>query len=103
MKGDWDKAIADYDEVTRLSSHPPAWFNRGNAWANKGDWDKAIADYTKAIQLDPNYKLAYYNRGNGLLRQGAAREGPGRLHRGPPPGRRLCPRPTLAAATPTLP
>jgi tetratricopeptide (TPR) repeat protein len=30
---------------------------------NKGDYDRAIADYNQAIRLDPDYALAYYNRG----------------------------------------
>ena len=39
-------------------------FERGWSHAEKGDHDQAIADYTEAIRLDPNYGLAYYNRGN---------------------------------------
>jgi tetratricopeptide (TPR) repeat protein len=30
----------------------------------KGDFDRAIADYTKAIDIDPNYAHAHYNRGD---------------------------------------
>ena len=32
--------------------------------------DKAIADYTKAIEIDPNYGLAFYNRANALGEKG---------------------------------
>ena len=31
---------------------------------NLADYKGAIADYTKAIELDPDYASAYYNRGN---------------------------------------
>ena len=30
----------------------------------QGDLDRAIADYTQAIQLNPKYAPAYYNRGS---------------------------------------
>ena len=33
-------------------------------------YDQAIADYTQAIRLNPNYALAYYNRGNVYYRKG---------------------------------
>src|SRR5258707_1124819 len=65
VKGDYDRAIADYDEAIRL--HPryaPAFNNRGNVWYRKGDKDRAIADYDEAIRLDPKYAPAYTNRGN---------------------------------------
>lgn len=29
----------------------------------KGDYQGAVADYNRAIQIDPNYAFAYYNRG----------------------------------------
>ena len=33
------------------------------AKANLKEYSEAIADYDKAIELDPNFALAYYNRG----------------------------------------
>jgi tetratricopeptide (TPR) repeat protein len=39
-------------------------FNQGVANYNSGDYEQAIADYSKAIEFDPNYALAYYNRGH---------------------------------------
>ena len=37
---------------------------------NKGDYDAAIADYSRAIEIDPNYAFAYYNRGLAYRRIG---------------------------------
>lgn len=39
------------------------WFEQGFKRA-KIDYDSKIADYTEAIRLNPQYALAYYNRGN---------------------------------------
>src|SRR5437879_3312186 len=41
-----------------------AYNNRGIAYRIKDEDDRAIADYTKAIEIDPKYADAYYNRGN---------------------------------------
>ena len=72
-KGDYDRAIADYDEAVKLDHNlATAYYNRGNAYAEKGDNDHAIADYTEAIRLDPNYGYAYMDRGNVLDDSGQA-------------------------------
>ena len=64
QKGDYDRAIADYDEAIRLNpKFGLALVNRGWSLERKGDYDRAIADYDEAIRLDPNYSLAYNNRG----------------------------------------
>jgi tetratricopeptide (TPR) repeat protein len=64
-KGDYDRAIVDYDEAIRLDpNNARAYSNRGNAYADKGDYDRAIADYDEAIRLDPKFARAYSNRGN---------------------------------------
>ena len=39
------------------------YFNSGYDKAEAKDYYGAISDYTKAIELDPNYANAYYNRG----------------------------------------
>ena len=45
-KGEYDRAIQDYDEALRLDpSQAVAYNNRGNAYIDKGDFDRAIADY----------------------------------------------------------
>ena len=42
----------------------PTSFNSGNAKSELGDYRGAIQDYNKAIELNPKYANAYYNRGN---------------------------------------
>lgn len=62
-KGEFDRAIADYDAAIKLQPRSAdTFFNRGNAWANKGDPDRAIADYDAAIKLDPKESAAYGGR-----------------------------------------
>jgi tetratricopeptide (TPR) repeat protein len=64
-KGEYDKAIKDYDECIRLDpKYADAYNNRANAYLNKEDYDRAIHDYDEAIRLDPKNAVAYYNRGN---------------------------------------
>jgi len=64
-KGQWDKAIADFDGAIRLK--PDFVFalnNRGNAYYDKGQFDRAIEDYDEAIRLNPDFSEAFSNRGN---------------------------------------
>ena len=64
-KGDYDRAIADYDKAIQLNlQYTGAYNNRGSAHADKGDYDRALADYSEAIKLDPQHVGAYYNLGN---------------------------------------
>jgi Flp pilus assembly protein TadD len=52
VKGDQDKAIADYNEAIRLKpENARAYFNRGIAYQAKGDLDKAEQDFAKAKAL----------------------------------------------------
>src|SRR5208283_2227106 len=43
---------------------------RGSAKGIKGDWDGAIADYTKAIDLKPDFAIAYCSRGSAEAMKG---------------------------------
>ena len=47
-----------------------SFYQRENSHDNKDDYDAAIADYTRAIEIDPNFALAYNNRGNAYRRIG---------------------------------
>jgi predicted Zn-dependent protease len=64
-KGDYERAIADYNEATRLNpQYAHALNNRGNAWEAKGEYERAIADYNEAIRLNPQYAGAFSHRGD---------------------------------------
>ena len=70
-KRDYDRAIADYNEVIHLDPiYAKAYCDRGNAWRNKGDLDRAIADYNEAIRLDPKDAAYYNHRGNAWRNKG---------------------------------
>ena len=70
-KGQWDRAIADYDEAIRLKpDFVFAFHNRGNAYYYKGQLDRAIADFSEAIRLKPGLAEAFGNRGNVYRKKG---------------------------------
>src|SRR6266481_6499268 len=55
LKGDYDRAIADYAQAIKLNGKLAAAFvNRGVAHDKKGDFDHAIQDYDQAIKLKPS-------------------------------------------------
>jgi len=71
-KKEKEKAIADFDNAekkyTKAIKNKPknaelyVW--RGVVRYVKKDYNKAIKDYDKAISINLNYELAFYNRGN---------------------------------------
>jgi tetratricopeptide (TPR) repeat protein len=64
MKGDLDKAIADYTEAIRLNPRLAAAYNeRGLSYGEMQQDDRALADCSEAIRLDPNMAGAYVGRG----------------------------------------
>ena len=68
--GDYDRAIADYNEAIRIKPQANFLTNRGDAYNEKGDFDRAIADYDRALALNPGFYLAYNNRGAAFRRKG---------------------------------
>jgi len=68
LKGDLDKAIADYDEALRVQPQNPSWINnRANLFNKKRDYDRALKDYDEALRLNPNSAIITQNRGNAWL------------------------------------
>ena len=45
-------------------------YNRGCALLVKGMYDKAIDEFDEAVQKDPTFSKAYYNRGVGFFKKG---------------------------------
>ena len=75
-KGEFDRAVEDYDRAIGLNStFSQAFLNRGFAHAARETFDRAIVDYDQAIQLNPNVAIAFYNRGVARARKGAVMAG----------------------------
>jgi tetratricopeptide (TPR) repeat protein len=63
VKGDYDRAISDYDQSIKLNAnHARVFNNRGVAYQKKGEYDRAIKDFDEAIRLNPNNANAFANR-----------------------------------------
>jgi tetratricopeptide (TPR) repeat protein len=61
--GNFDRAIADYDQAIRLApTMATAFDNRGRAYFEKKQFERAIVDYDEAIRLNPNSPRALHNR-----------------------------------------
>ena len=70
-KGDYDRAIQDFNEAIRLNPNfERAYYDRGNAYIDKDDYDRAIQEYDEAIRLNPKDANAYNNRGVAYERKG---------------------------------
>jgi tetratricopeptide (TPR) repeat protein len=62
---DWDRAAADYTEAVRLSptlGNGLAHNNLGSALMAQGKLDVAIQNFSRAIELNPNNAVSYFNR-----------------------------------------
>jgi tetratricopeptide (TPR) repeat protein len=61
-RGEYDRAIADYEQALKLKPSAEGYFNRGNAHLAKRDYDHAIDDYNQAIKLKADFAAAFDNR-----------------------------------------
>jgi tetratricopeptide (TPR) repeat protein len=60
MRGEYDKAVASYDEAICLEPKMvEIYCDRGTAYHEKGEDNKAVVDYTEAIRLDSQFAQAY--------------------------------------------
>jgi tetratricopeptide (TPR) repeat protein len=85
VRGDLDRALADYGQAIQLDSNAASAFNgRGSVYFLKKDYEDAVADFARAISLDPNYAGAFNNRGNAYRSHGRYRPGHRRLRPGDP-------------------
>ena len=63
-KGDYNRAIQDFDEALRLNpKYAMALNNRGRSFTATGQYDRGLRDLDEAIRLDPKVSSAYNNRG----------------------------------------
>lgn len=71
LKGQFDKAIADYNAALRINPHyAEAYNNRGDAQDALGQYDKAIADADMALKIKPDLAAAYDTRGQAKIHRG---------------------------------
>lgn len=74
-KGDFERAVADYDSAIKLDRSQPDYFlNRGLAKEKLKDTQGAFSDYTEAIRIRKDFEKAWLNRGNLLARMGKLNE-----------------------------
>lgn len=63
-KGDFDGAIADFDEAIRIEpNNPEAFHERGLLWRLKGELDRALLDLDHAIRFSFTDASIYNDRG----------------------------------------
>jgi tetratricopeptide (TPR) repeat protein len=73
--GDFDGAIKQFEEVTRLAAgYDMGFLNLGDAYMKKGDYGKAINPLKKAAELNPDSPTTQRLLGYALLSQGYAAE-----------------------------
>lgn len=61
--GDWDAAIAKFNDTIKITSnHPQSYGNLGICYASIGKIQLALESFDRAIELDPDYEPALLNR-----------------------------------------
>jgi tetratricopeptide (TPR) repeat protein len=71
VKGECDRAIADYNQAIRLDpKYVLAYNKRGDCFTRQGSNFRALEDYAKAIELDPTNSRVYFNRGDIFRKEG---------------------------------
>lgn len=70
-RGDYDRAIVDFDEAIRLRTADRnaavLYINRGFAYMRKGDTDKAIEDFKAGLKVDKDNPVALADLGYAYL------------------------------------
>lgn len=61
--GDMEGCISDLERAIQLSPSPLYHNNRAMLYAISGDYEGAIKEYNNAIELEPDYALAWFNKG----------------------------------------
>ena len=70
-EGKFKKAFTIFDKIVKNNSQSYGALNsRGVALSKQRKTERAIDDYTKAIQLNPDYDLPYFNRAQARLVKG---------------------------------
>ena len=65
----FDEAIETYEKINDLKIDAKNFLKIGVCYYNKKNIDEAINNYDKAIELNPNYTEAYFNKGICLSNQ----------------------------------
>lgn len=75
-KGEYDKAIADFNEGIRMNAEEPAlYLQRAGVYSDKSDFGNAIPDFNTAIKMSKSPRIliaAYCGRGTAELKKGDA-------------------------------
>jgi tetratricopeptide (TPR) repeat protein len=74
LKGRFDDAIVDYNEIIRLDPKSSDFVARGVTYLQKGEIDKALIDFNRAIEVDQRAAAAYFHRGNVMRSKGNLRQ-----------------------------
>lgn len=66
--GQRDKEIDDLTEMLKIKRNPLSLTARASAYIAKGNVKDGMDDLTEALNLEPKYAVAYFNRGMGYLK-----------------------------------